>query len=77
MAACLGSSNWFVVARTDLWLQSLVARSDLHVDASSVSSAIVGLMSFWQSKGEAMQAIGALDYPTEERKRLAKLFVPS
>ncbi|KAL7410711.1 ubiquitin-conjugating enzyme/RWD-like protein [Mrakia frigida] len=41
--------------------------------AWGVRTAIVGLMSFWQSKGEAMQAIGALDYPTEERKRLAKL----
>lgn len=37
--------------------------------------AITGLRSFWMQGGEALSAIGALDYPKEERKRLARLCV--
>lgn len=38
-----------------------------------VRTAITGLRSFWMQGGEALSAIGALDYPKEERRRLAKL----
>lgn len=39
--------------------------------------AVLGLRSFWMQGGEALSAIGALDQSKEERKRLAKLYVPS
>lgn len=35
--------------------------------------AVLGLRSFWMQGGEAMSAIGALDYSKEDRKKLAKL----
>jgi ubiquitin-conjugating enzyme E2 J1 len=41
--------------------------------AWGVRTAITGLRSFWNQDGEALSAIGALDYPKEERKRLARL----
>ncbi|CDZ97243.1 Non-canonical ubiquitin conjugating enzyme 1 [Phaffia rhodozyma] len=41
--------------------------------AWGVRTAIVGLISFWGNKGEALRSVGALDYPVEERRRLAKL----
>ncbi|GFZ49574.1 hypothetical protein JCM24511_07694 [Saitozyma sp. JCM 24511] len=37
------------------------------------TAAILGLRSFWTQTGEALSAIGALDFPKEERRRLAKL----
>jgi hypothetical protein len=40
-----------------------------------LKTAITGLRSFWMQGGEALSAIGALDYPKEERRRLAKLCV--
>ena len=42
---------------------------------TELTAAITGLRSFWMQGGEALSAIGALDYPKEERKRLAKLYV--
>jgi ubiquitin-conjugating enzyme E2 J1 len=39
------------------------------------TAAILGLRSFWTQTGEALSAIGALDFPKEERRRLAKLYV--
>ncbi|WWC71540.1 uncharacterized protein I206_105498 [Kwoniella pini CBS 10737] len=41
--------------------------------AWGVRTAVVGLRSFWMQTGEALSAIGALDYSKEERKRLANL----
>ncbi|WWC63329.1 uncharacterized protein I303_105929 [Kwoniella dejecticola CBS 10117] len=41
--------------------------------AWGVRTAVVGLRSFWMQSGEALSAIGALDYSKEERKRLALL----
>ncbi|EKC99760.1 ubiquitin conjugating enzyme [Trichosporon asahii var. asahii CBS 8904] len=41
--------------------------------AWGVRTAMAGLRSFWTQGGEALAAIGALDYPKEERRRLAKL----
>ncbi|WWC90680.1 uncharacterized protein L201_005616 [Kwoniella dendrophila CBS 6074] len=41
--------------------------------AWGVRTAVVGLRSFWMQNGEALSAIGALDYSKDERKRLAKL----
>ncbi|KAK8854762.1 hypothetical protein IAR55_003501 [Kwoniella newhampshirensis] len=41
--------------------------------AWGVRTAVVGLRSFWMQTGEALSAIGALDYSKEERKRLARL----
>ncbi|EIW68178.1 hypothetical protein TREMEDRAFT_17545, partial [Tremella mesenterica DSM 1558] len=41
--------------------------------AWGVRTAILGLRSFWMQAGEALSAIGALDYSKDERKRLAKL----
>lgn len=38
----------------------------------SDGTAVLGLRSFWMQGGEALSAIGALDYSKEERKRLAK-----
>jgi hypothetical protein len=38
-----------------------------------LTKAITGLRSFWMQGGEALSAVGALDYSKEERKRLAKL----
>lgn len=38
----------------------------------SLIPALTGLRSFWMQGGEALSAIGALDYSKEERKRLAK-----
>jgi hypothetical protein len=43
--------------------------------AWGVRTAIYGLRSFWMQGGEALSAIGALDYSKEERKRLAHLWV--
>ncbi|WVW85590.1 hypothetical protein I302_107628 [Kwoniella bestiolae CBS 10118] len=41
--------------------------------AWGVRTAVVGLRSFWMQSGEALSAIGALDYSKDERKRLANL----
>ncbi|WVR07507.1 hypothetical protein IAU60_004549 [Kwoniella sp. DSM 27419] len=41
--------------------------------AWGVRTAVVGLRSFWMQGGEALSAIGALDYSKEERRRLAGL----
>ncbi|WWD19094.1 hypothetical protein CI109_103552 [Kwoniella shandongensis] len=41
--------------------------------AWGVRTAVVGLRSFWMQSGEALSAIGALDYSKEERRRLARL----
>ncbi|OCF39034.1 ubiquitin-conjugating enzyme E2 J1 [Kwoniella heveanensis CBS 569] len=41
--------------------------------AWGVRTAVVGLRSFWMQGGEALSAIGALDYSKDERRRLAKL----
>ncbi|WVQ68036.1 uncharacterized protein L199_006242 [Kwoniella botswanensis] len=41
--------------------------------AWGVRTAVVGLRSFWMQTGEALSAIGALDYSKEERRRLANL----
>ncbi|GMK59537.1 hypothetical protein CspeluHIS016_0801430 [Cutaneotrichosporon spelunceum] len=41
--------------------------------AWGVRTAITGLRAFWTQEGEALSAIGALDVPKEERRRLAKL----
>ncbi|ORY35535.1 ubiquitin-conjugating enzyme/RWD-like protein [Naematelia encephala] len=41
--------------------------------AWGVRTAITGLRSFWMQTGEALSAIGALDYSKEERQRLAGL----
>ncbi|WWC93809.1 hypothetical protein V866_000645 [Kwoniella sp. B9012] len=41
--------------------------------AWGVRTAVVGLRSFWMQTGEALSAIGALDYSKEDRRRLAKL----
>ncbi|KAK4688801.1 ubiquitin-conjugating enzyme E2 J1, partial [Tremellales sp. Uapishka_1] len=41
--------------------------------AWGVRTAILGLRSFWMQGGEALSAIGALNYSKDERKRLAKL----
>ncbi|WVN85927.1 uncharacterized protein L203_101081 [Cryptococcus depauperatus CBS 7841] len=43
--------------------------------AWGVRTSIIGLRSFWMQGGEALSAIGALDYSKEERKRLARLSV--
>jgi ubiquitin-conjugating enzyme E2 J1 len=42
------------------------ARETIYTD-------LTGLRSFWMQGGEALSAVGALDYSKEERKRLAKL----
>ncbi|BEI86044.1 hypothetical protein CcaverHIS002_0603310 [Cutaneotrichosporon cavernicola] len=41
--------------------------------AWGIRTAITGLRAFWTQEGEALSAIGALDVPKEERRRLAKL----
>ncbi|KAL1407362.1 hypothetical protein Q8F55_006784 [Vanrija albida] len=41
--------------------------------AWGVRTAITGLRAFWTQDGEALSAIGALDQPADERRRLAKL----
>ncbi|WVR00027.1 hypothetical protein IAU59_007169 [Kwoniella sp. CBS 9459] len=41
--------------------------------AWGVRTAVVGLRSFWMQGGEALSAIGALDYSKDERRRLAKI----
>lgn len=38
--------------------------------------AIIGLQGFFPLKGTAAVGVGALEYPTAERKRLAALYVP-
>jgi len=40
---------------------------------TALIQAITGLRSFWMQGGEALSAIGAVDFPKEERKRLAKM----
>lgn len=44
---------------------------------SFVPSAIIGLQGFLPLKGSAAVGVGAIEYPTTERKRLAALWVTS
>lgn len=46
---------------------------ELWQPAWGIRTAIVGLLSFFPMKGTAAAGIGALEYPTSERKRLAAL----
>jgi len=46
---------------------------ELWQPAWGIRTAIVGLLSFFPMKGTAAAGIGALEYPTTERKRLAAL----
>lgn len=63
MAACLGCSHRYAESR----LQSPQYRR------LSFCKAIIGLQGFFPLKGTAAVGVGALEYPSTERKRLAAL----
>ncbi|RSH88771.1 hypothetical protein EHS25_002999 [Saitozyma podzolica] len=64
----------FVAAPLEICIDGLTSfHAGSWQPAWGVRTAILGLRSFWTQTGEALSAIGALDFPKEERRRLAKL----
>lgn len=47
---------------------------ELWQPAWGVRTAIIALQGFFPLKGEAAVGVGAVEYPIQERKRLAKLY---
>lgn len=47
----------------------------MHSILTVQPAAIIGLQGFFPLKGTAATGVGAIEYPTAERKRLAALYV--